>query len=297
MQQLGDIANAQSEIGGLVAVYANFLLGDAGFEAGQHVGDPRHIRNHLCNACGQGFKRGQFVAADLHGHPFIAAQEPFQQKLALRCAHTDFHTGDAAGQTAAQVSGDLDIGALAPAGRQQRHLDFTLGDRVSSPAGGADADHRCHHLGHGRLNDLLHDSGLPINQLEPRADFHLAGYTNFAFITGRQKFAADQRQQQQTGSEHGSSRKNGNQTVVQSPAQHLQVGILKIRKKRSGSDGPAIYTRSRRRDARTFRTQEPGSQHGHQTQRQCQRTDQCKNDDIGQLFEENARDAAHKNQR
>ena len=54
------------------------------------------------------------------------------------------------------------------------------------------------------MNDLLHDTGLPIDQLEPGTDFHLTVYTNLALITGGQKFTADQGQKQQTGTEHGS---------------------------------------------------------------------------------------------
>ena len=245
LQQLGDVAHAQAEIGDFVAVYADFLLGYAGFEAGLNVCDARDIRNRLGHAPGQRVERGKRITPDLDRQAFVPAQEPVQDKLPLRRPDTDLHAGDTPFQAIAQVLGDFHIGACAPGGRQQRDAYFTLRARVRPPAGGADADHRRHRLGDGRFNDLLHFTYLPIDQLQPGPDTHLPGDADFALITGGQKFTADQGQEQQTCAEHGRRPQNGDQAMVQDPTQQTQVSGFETREDGTGGGDPAVRPRRR----------------------------------------------------
>ena len=70
-------------------------------------------------------------------------------------------------------------------------------------------------------------AGLPIDQLEPGADLHLATYADLALIAGGQKFSADHGQKKQTAPEHGGRNKYGDHTMRQHLANQVDIGVVK----------------------------------------------------------------------
>jgi len=107
---LSDVADAQTHVGDLVAVDPDGLLGCSRFAADADIGYADHPLDGFGRFAGQQIQRIQIEAANFNGQAFLAAQQPVEQELTLRCARAYFHAWDHAGQLLAQVLGDLHVG-------------------------------------------------------------------------------------------------------------------------------------------------------------------------------------------
>lgn len=141
-------------------------------------------------------------------------------------AGADLHAGDSAGQPAAQVVGDLDVGARALRRGDEGHLDFAGGGVVGVVARGADADDGALHLGDGGVDEVLHEARLAVDEGELRADGHLAGDAHLAFVAGREELGADARGEEQAADGQRRGQQDGEGPGPQGVAQHAAVERL-----------------------------------------------------------------------
>ena len=68
---------------------------------------------------------------------------------------------------------------------------------------------------HVVVNDGFHQAGLPVEQVEPRADLHFAADAHFALVARRHEFGADMRQQQQAGRKDRGTKQDHDVAVAQ----------------------------------------------------------------------------------
>ncbi len=72
-------------------------------------------------------------------------------------------------------------------------------------------------------------TGLAVDQIEARADLHLAGDAHLALVAGRQELGADEGRQQQAGGEQRSGAEHRHQALAQHPFKQVAVAVFEPR--------------------------------------------------------------------
>ncbi len=163
LDDLGQLPHAQAEIGHLVAVHVDLLLGDARLATEHHVRHALHVTDAVGDAAGERAQGVELESPHLDGHAFLGCQDALQEKLPLGRAHPDLHAGNAAFQAPAQIPGDLLVGSIAPGGGAQGQPDPAHGRCPPAGAGGHDADHGRYRFGYLLIDDVFHDTGLSVD--------------------------------------------------------------------------------------------------------------------------------------
>jgi len=129
--------------------------------------------------------------------------------------------------------------------------------------GRADGDHRGDGLRHGRIDNGLHLTGLPVDELKPGAHLHLTAHAHFAFVAWRHKLGADQRHQQEAGPQERQSDHNGGRPVRERLAQQVLIAVGETVERRFRKPKNAI-DRHPAWQAPAFLGHEVRGQHRHQ---------------------------------
>ena len=219
LQDLADISHAESEVGGLVAIHLDFLLGHAFIETGVDVGHAGDSPDRCDGLLGQCPEHGQFKTADFDFDSGIsAAQEPVEQELALPSLDAHFHAGESAAQALSQIRGDFAVGSGALVGGADREIHF-------EPAT-ADFHDIGRHLGHGRDDDGFHVPGDGIDQFEASAHFHFSFDPDLAFIGGRHQFGADHGSEQEAPQQGQQGAPKDRRTMAQSGLEQRVIAVF-----------------------------------------------------------------------
>ena len=225
LQHVGDLADRQFHVRGLLPVHHDEFLGAPGFAAHLRVGDAVHFLDHLLDPFGQRVSHGQIIAADFDLKFVRIIRAHAQHKETLPGAGSKDHARNIL-EFAAQSCGNLFAGAVTLGLRLEcyPHSGSMRAGRMPAPP----ADARDHVPGFRDifLDNRLDHFELRIDHVEPRAHRHFGVDAHFALVRGGHELNAHERDEGQAAAEKQNCPQHNERPVPENKVQDALVAVL-----------------------------------------------------------------------